>query len=125
MQRLSSYVLRLTDATERRLQCLYALAGGSHTICREHVQAAAAVWNFCDQSAAWLFGGLSGDPDVDRLVRVLKAAPDETLSPSDIYDALGRHKPAQPIAERAALRTALAATNPSIASGDQLSPLSP
>jgi hypothetical protein len=43
-----------------RLATLYALADQSRAIGREHLEAALAVWDYCERSAAFIFGGMLG-----------------------------------------------------------------
>lgn len=55
-----------------RLSMLYALLDGSEVIRVEHQSAAYALWRYCSASAAYLFGGSTGDLVADRLLRALE-----------------------------------------------------
>ena len=50
-----------------RLAMIYALSDGLPVITERHVNAAIAVWDYCDASARLIFGDRSGDRDVDKL----------------------------------------------------------
>jgi hypothetical protein len=62
------------EAQVLRLSMIYALTDGGATIERRHVEAAIAVWDYCDGSARIIFGTRSGNRDVDKLVDALRAA---------------------------------------------------
>lgn len=50
-----------------RLAMVYALCDGQPVIETQHVAAAIAIWDYCDESARLIFGDRSGDRDVDKL----------------------------------------------------------
>jgi len=63
------------EAHMLRLQVVYALIDGIDTIDVPHVQAAAAVWDYADNTARVLFGGTrTGDVNADQLLDALEAA---------------------------------------------------
>ena len=65
------------EAQMLRLQMLYALLDGSSEISMEHVAAARATWDYCEQSVQWAFGYTIGDPIADKLyAALLEAGPD-------------------------------------------------
>jgi hypothetical protein len=47
----------------------------SSVIRAEHLQAALAAWDYCERSAAFIFGGSLGDPIADQILGYLRAAP--------------------------------------------------
>ena len=47
---------------------LYALLDGSAVIRLEHLQAALAIWRYCEESARLIFGDKLGDPDADVIL---------------------------------------------------------
>lgn len=57
-----------------RLAMVYAVCDGTAVIDDQHVAAALAIWDYCDQSARALFGRRSGHRDLDKLVDHLLAA---------------------------------------------------
>ncbi len=57
-----------------RLSVLYTLTDGSKVIELCHLEAAWSVWEYCRQSAAYIFGDLSGNPVADKIKAALDAA---------------------------------------------------
>jgi hypothetical protein len=61
------------EAQTIRLALVYALLDGSPQITQEHLEAAQAVWRFCDDSARYVFGDLVGELFTDEVLRVLRS----------------------------------------------------
>jgi hypothetical protein len=59
------------EAQVVRLALVYALLDGSRQIDVPHLEAALAVWEYCEASAAFVFGDLLGDPVADEIARAL------------------------------------------------------
>ena len=79
------------EAQVMRLACLYAVGDMSYVVRPEHLRAALAVWRYCLQSAAYLFGDRLGDPVADEILTALKGACPASLTRSHITrDLLGR-----------------------------------
>jgi hypothetical protein len=55
-----------------RLSVEYALLDQSHQIQQRHVKAAYAAWQYCFDSAQYIFGSSSGDPIAERLLLALR-----------------------------------------------------
>jgi hypothetical protein len=79
-----------------RLSLLYALLDRSQVISRNHLEAALALWKYCEQSARHIFGDAVGDPLADQLLVDLRTHP-EGLTRAEISNALGRHQKAEAI----------------------------
>ena len=79
------------EAQVMRIACIYALLDQSSTVRASHLQAALAVWEYCEASAKFIFGNSLGDPVADEILRALRQAPDG-LTRTDIRDLFGRHK---------------------------------
>lgn len=79
------------EAQVLRLALIYAVLDRSREIDRVHLEAARAVWDYCDASARWVFGEALGDPLADRLLEALEAAGEKGLSRADLHNALGRN----------------------------------
>jgi hypothetical protein len=90
------------EAQVLRLSCLYALLDQTATITVPHLEAAYALWRYCEQSAHYIFGATLGDPLADELLRLLRQAGAQGMTRAMIYDALGRN------VGRAAISQALA-----------------
>jgi Protein of unknown function (DUF3987) len=63
------------EAHVLRLSLLYALLDSSSTIRLEHLQAALAVWDFCERSIEHIFGGATGDADGEKILIALTSGP--------------------------------------------------
>src|SRR5262249_38250638 len=55
-----------------------------------HLQAALAVWEYCEASAARIFGKLIGDPVADEILRMLRQSP-EGVSRTALRDMFARN----------------------------------
>jgi hypothetical protein len=82
------------DAQTRRLAMLYALLDGKDEVEECHLQAALAVWEYCEASAAHIFGDSLGDPVADDILRALKQAGAEGMARTAISNLFGRHQSA-------------------------------
>jgi hypothetical protein len=85
-------VIARAEAQIIRLACLYALLDHSTVIRLEHLEAAIALWNYCEASAQFIFGGATGDPVSDPILEALRNAGDAGMSRTNIRDLLGRNK---------------------------------
>lgn len=81
-----------------RLACIFALLDGSSIIRAEHLTAALAVWQYCEDSARLVFGESSGDPAQDKLLDALKSAPEGVTRKQISADVFGRNKSSKAIA---------------------------
>jgi hypothetical protein len=85
-------IVARAEAQCLRLTVAYAALDGSCTIEVPHLEAAWAVWRYCDQSARILFGNeATGDPVADRLLEALRAVAPAGLDFTDQRDAFGRN----------------------------------
>jgi hypothetical protein len=80
------------EAQTVRLAMIYALLDGEKQIDVAHLGAALAVWEYCEASAAHIFGNSSGDPVADEIVTALKSVGEAGLSRNAIRDLFGRHQ---------------------------------
>jgi hypothetical protein len=100
---LAGAITARPEAQTLRLSVAYAVLDGSPVIRSEHVQAALAVWSYCEASALAIFGDALGDPIADRLLEAIREAPDglDGTAQSALF---GRHASAARLAQaRAAL----------------------
>jgi len=74
-----------------RLSVLYSLCQLSRQIDVGAVEAAWAVWSYCRQSAAVIFGDASGNPVADRLLSALRDAGPDGLDGREMHQALSGH----------------------------------
>ena len=82
------------EAQTMRLACLYALLDRSNVIRADHLRAALALWDYCEESAKWIFGDSLGDPEADEILRVLRQTP-AGLTRTKIRDHFANHRSQQ------------------------------
>jgi hypothetical protein len=85
-------VLARAEAHVRRLAGIYALLDGTKAIAPVHLLAAVAVWDFCQQSATYIFGDALGDPVADEILQALRAADAKGLTRTQLHDLFGRNR---------------------------------
>jgi hypothetical protein len=73
-----------------RLALVYAILDRSRAICLPHLKAALAVWEYCEASARWIFGGALEDPVADRIVGALRCN-EGPLSQTELHSLFCRH----------------------------------
>jgi hypothetical protein len=88
-----------SEAQTMRLACLYALLDCSSEVRGEHLEAALALWKYCDDSAKFIFGDSLGDATADEILRQLQCQP-QGLTRTEIREHFNRNKSASEI-ERA------------------------
>jgi hypothetical protein len=71
-----------------------------------HLEAAIAVWDYCDASAALIFGDRTGDPTADEILQALKHAGSTGMTRTAIRDHFGRNRSGGRISEVLALLAA-------------------
>jgi hypothetical protein len=85
------------EAQSVRLALIYALLDGSSEIRLPHLQAALAVWEYCETSAVHIFGQMLGDPVADEILRALRGAGADGMTRTAISDLFGRNRSADRI----------------------------
>jgi hypothetical protein len=83
-------VLSRAEAQVTRLWLIYALLDRSSVIEPEHLNAALAVWEYCEASVAYVFGEAIGDPAADAILDCLRRSP-EGLTRTEISALFGRN----------------------------------
>jgi hypothetical protein len=84
------------EAQVIRLSLIYALLDGKDEIDTVHLDAAMAVWAYCDQSAHLIFGDSLGDPVADDIITALRRSP-AGMTRTDISNLFARHRTADQI----------------------------
>jgi hypothetical protein len=80
------------EAQVIRLSLVYALLDqGAGEIDTAHLDAAMAVWAYCDQSAHLIFGDSLGDPAADDILGALRRRP-AGMTRTDISNLFARHR---------------------------------
>ncbi|MEV8072198.1 DUF3987 domain-containing protein [Streptomyces pseudogriseolus] len=91
-------VIARAPAQMLRLSVTAALLDGSSVIDLPHLEAAEAMWSYAEDSAWYLFGGSTGNPDLDRLKAFVDHAGDDGASRKSInWDCFGKHRTAAQI----------------------------
>jgi hypothetical protein len=76
------------EAYVMRLASIYTLLDESNTINLDHLNAALALWEYTETSAAYIFGDRLGDPVADSIMSALRHG---ELTRTDIRDLFGRN----------------------------------
>ncbi len=87
-----------SEALTVRLSLLYALADKSKVIGVNHLLAALAAWKYCDDSAKYIFGTLTGNSTADRIEAELQAQPDG-LTRTELTSLFANNYPAAKLTE--------------------------
>jgi hypothetical protein len=90
----------ITDRAEAqtiRLALVYALLGQAQQIDTVHIEAALALWRYCEASARYIFGDIIGDPNADTVLRALRNAGAAGLSRTELFNLFGRNLTANKI----------------------------
>ena len=74
-----------------RLSVVYAMLDGSVVIERDHLEAALAVWRYCEASALFIFGDSLGDPVADRLLDAIRDAGQDGVDTTAQHQVFGRN----------------------------------
>lgn len=94
-------VIARAEAQVLRLALVYALLDCTHQIDVVHLEAAMAVWAYCEDSATRIFGDSLGDPVADEILLALRRS--GSMTRTDIHHLFGRHRPADQIGVALAL----------------------
>lgn len=79
------------EAQVIRLSLIFALLDGKDAIDTVHLDAAMAVWAYCDQSAGLIFGDSLGDPLADDILVALRRIAGG-MTRTDISNLFGRNR---------------------------------
>jgi hypothetical protein len=88
---LAGAVTARAEAQALRLSVAYALLDGSALIEVKHLEAALAVWNYCEASAYTIFGDATGDPVADTLLAAIREAVENGLDGTEQHRVFGGH----------------------------------
>jgi hypothetical protein len=79
------------EAQTVRLAMIYALLDRCADIDQRHLEAAIAVWEFCEASAVRIFGGMVGDPVADQIILALRSN-ENGMTRTEISALFGRNQ---------------------------------
>jgi hypothetical protein len=80
------------EAQTVRLAMIYALLDHCDHIGEAHLQAALAIWQYCEASAVRIFGDALGDPVADQIAEALRGAGQNGMTRTQISGLLGRNQ---------------------------------
>lgn len=80
------------EAQVMRLAVIYAVLDHASRIRVEHLRAALAVWDYCEESAHYVFGGALGDETADEILTALRDVGATGFTRTEIRDLFKRHK---------------------------------
>ncbi|TIH12443.1 DUF3987 domain-containing protein [Marinifilum sp. JC120] len=83
-------VLNRSEAYVRRIALIYALLDGSDCVRLPHLKAALALWDYCEQSARFIFAGLESDSTCQKIMEALEESGGK-LDTSGLYKFFGNH----------------------------------
>jgi len=89
-------VISRAEAQVMRLAMIYALEDMSYVVQPVHLEAALALWQYCEDSARYIFGEKLGDPDSDLLLGALRRDPNG-LTRTEIRDLFQKNRKAHEI----------------------------
>jgi hypothetical protein len=84
------------EALTMRLALIYALIDGATVIEDDHLRAGLAVWDYCQRSAAFIFGDRLGNTVADTILEWLQVEP-AGISRWEISNKFGRNVPKERI----------------------------
>jgi hypothetical protein len=84
-------ILGRAEAQAIRLGVIYAALDNRTQIDIPHLEAALAVWSFCEDSATQIFGDLVGDDVADTILQALRAASPNGITRTEISALFSRH----------------------------------
>lgn len=91
------YATGRAEAQVPRLALIYAVLDSRLVIEPAHLEAAYAVWRYCDASACYLFAESAADPIGNKILDALRAA-GGAMSQTALHAAFGRNLPADKLA---------------------------
>ena len=94
---LHGAVTARAEAQVIRLALVYALLDAADQIGAPHLLAAIALWQYCDQTASYIFGASLGDRIADEIMRGLETAGAVGLTRNELRNAFNRHVPSDRI----------------------------
>jgi hypothetical protein len=78
-----------------RLSLVYALLDAKRAtpsiITKQHLQAALALWNYCDQSVRYIFGDATGDQTADKILLNLRQRRDDGMTRTEVNGLFNRN----------------------------------
>src|SRR5262249_31757759 len=91
-----AHITSRAEAQTVRLALIYALLDQAGAIDVVHLEAALAVWKYCEASARYIFGDALGDPVADTILQTLRRDTDGMVR-QDINRLFSNHIPSDAV----------------------------
>lgn len=91
---LSGVVCNRAEAQTIRIAMIYALLNGETVIRSHHLEASLAFWQYCEDSALFIFSGRESDVIADRIVEALK---ESDFTKTELNDLFAHNIPSERI----------------------------
>jgi len=88
-----------SEAHTTRVACIYAVADKTDKIREEHLLGALGIWDFCAQSAKYIFRAKMENKVADKIYSALGTSPGMEMTRWEISNLFGRNKTAEEITE--------------------------
>jgi DNA primase len=102
---LAGAVIARSEAQVIRLSLIYALLDCQDAISPHHLEAAIAVWAYCEESALRIFGTSLGDPIADDILRALRESGATGMTRTAINSLFSRNRSSDQISAALTLLT--------------------
>lgn len=94
---LAGEILSRAPSHVKRLALIYAILDCAPAIGVRHLTAALGLWRYCEQSAVYIFGDLTGDATADAILTALRQSGAAGMTRTDLYHMFDRNKPSEEI----------------------------
>lgn len=102
-QGLLGAVIARSEAQVIRLSLIFALLDSHDAVSPKHLEAAMAVWAYCEELALRIFGASLGDPVADDILRALRRSGTDGMTRTAISDLFARNRSSDQIGAALAL----------------------
>jgi hypothetical protein len=89
---MAAEVTSRAEAQVLRLALIYAALDQADAIRLPHLQAAEALWRYCEASVRFIFGDTLGDPVADEILTELRRVSPRGLTRTDLREHFQRHR---------------------------------
>jgi hypothetical protein len=89
---MAAEVTSRAEAQVLRLALIYAALDQADAIRLPHLQAAEALWRYCEASVRFIFGDTLGDPVADEILAELRRVSPRGLTRTDLREFFQRHR---------------------------------
>lgn len=73
------------EAQVKRIASIYAILETESYIRINHLRAGLALWQYCEKSAAYIFGNSLGDPEAEKLLEAIRDSGEKGMTATEIH----------------------------------------